>query len=274
MIDFISSQSLRKQLALLQVNRSSYYYRLNHPKITSEGDITLMHLIDRIHTLSPCYGSRTIRAELTRQLGKSINRKRVQRLMRVMGIEALYQKPNLSVPDSQHPVYPYRLKGIKPQTINHIWSVDITYIPLLGSFLYLVAILDWYSRYIIAWQLSDSLEVGFCCETINQALTTNIPLIHNSDQGSQFTSLEYLAHLWQYPEIVISMDGRSRAYDNIFIERLWRTIKYEEVYLKEYSSPKEARENLTAYINYYNQRRLHQSLSYHTPAEIYFSAGR
>lgn len=237
-------------------------------------EIELMNKIDRIHTESPCYGSRPITAELRRELKMDINRKRIQRLMRLMGIEAIYSKPNLSCGNREHPIYPYQIRDVIASKANHIWSVDITYIPLLGNYMYLVAILDWYSRYILSWRLSDNLEVGFCCEAIDEALKFGIPIFHNSDQGSHFTSYDYLAHLWQYPEIVISMDGRARAYDNIFIERLWRTIKYEEVYLKAYSSPKEARENITEYINYYNKRRLHQSLKYKTPAEIYFSKGR
>lgn len=231
-----------------------------------------MNLIDRIHTKSPCYGSRPITHELSSQLREPINRKRVQRLMRLMGIEAIYPKPNLSKVDYQHPIYPYLLKGVRPEYPDHIWSIDITYIPLQGSFMYLVAILDWYSRYILSWHLADSMEVGFCCQVVAEALEINIPLIHNSDQGSQLTSPEYLAHLWQYPQIQISMDGKGRALDNIFIERLWRTIKYEEVYLKDYQSPRQARTDIANYINYYNQERRHQSLNYQRPAEVYFKS--
>jgi putative transposase len=231
-----------------------------------------MKQIDQVYTDWPVYGSRKIAGELVRRLKQPVNRKRVRRLMKAMGIEAIYPKPNLSRSHPEHPIYPYLLKGVVAKYPDHIWGVDITYIPMHKGWLYLVAILDWYSRYIVAWELSDNLEAAFCAYALNQALNQAQPHIHNSDQGVQFTSAEYLAHLWQYHDIRISMDGRGRAFDNIFTERLWRTIKYEEVYLKDYSSPKEARESLNNYIYLYNHKRIHQSLNYYTPAEVYQKA--
>lgn len=191
--------------------------------------------------------------------------------MKVMGIEAIYPKRNLSQPDTSHARYPYLLRGVAVTHPNHVWGVDITYIRLKKDWLYLVVIMDWYSRYILAWELSDSLSIWFCLNVLKKGLTIGIPEIHNSDQGSQFTSNEYVEILKGYPTIKISMDARGRCFDNIFNERLWRTIKYEEVYLKDYQSPNEAERSLTEYISFYNGERLHQSLQYKTPAEVYFS---
>lgn len=228
-----------------------------------------MHEIDRIYTECPFYGGRKITRQLKRN-GLEVNHKRVCRLMRLMGIQAIYPKPNLSQSNQQHPVYPYLLKDLVINRPNQVWGVDITYIRLKKAWLYLVAILDWLSRYVLAWELSDSLEVEFCLEALRKALKATLPDIHNSDQGIQFTSEPYLSLLKSYPAIRISMDGRGRAFDNIFNERLWRTIKYEEVYLKEYRTPKEAKANLKNYFDFYNYKRLHQSLDYQTPAEMYF----
>lgn len=190
--------------------------------------------------------------------------------MKVMGIEAIYPKPNLSQNHQSHPAYPYLLKDTVIDKPNQAWGVDITYIRLNKVWLYLVAILDWFSRSVLSWELSDSLEVGFCLEVLKRALKIALPDIHNSDQGIQFTSEAYLSILKSHPSIRISMDGRGRAFDNIFIERLWRTIKYEEVYLKDYQTPREARQSLTDYFTFYNQKRPHQALGYQTPNEVYF----
>lgn len=235
----------------------------------SEEDLQIMHTIDQIYTKCPMYGWPRMTAKLHRE-GFTVNHKRVYRLMKIMGIEAMFPKRNLSIPAVGHLIYPYLLDNIVASRPNHIWGIDITYVRLKKDWLYLVAILDWYSRYVIAWELSDSLNIWFCLEVLKKALTVGIPDIHNSDQGSQFTSDEYLSILKQY-QIRISMDHKGRAFDNIFNERLWRTIKYEEVYLKDYQSPNEAEQSLKDYIKFYNEERLHQSLKYNTPAEIYFA---
>ena len=229
-----------------------------------------MSRIDKVYTDHPFYGSRKITAQLKRE-GCLVNRKKVQRLMRLMGIQAIYPKPNLSQNNQSHPVYPCLLKDTVIRRPNQAWGVDITYIRLNKAWLYLAAILDWFSRSVLAWELSDNLEMGFCLEVLKRALKIATPNIHNSDQGTQFTSEAYLNILKSHPDIRISMDGRGRAFDNIFIERLWRTLKYEEVYLKDYQTPKEARRSLDNYFKFYNQERPHQALGYKTPIEVYFS---
>lgn len=226
-----------------------------------------MRKIDEIYTETPSCGSRKIREMLISE-GYKINRKRVQRLMRQMGIEVIYPRPNLSKPDLIYKKYPYLLKGVKIEDVNHVWSTDITYIPLKKGYIYLVAILDWFSRYVITWKLSNNLESGFCIEALREALDKGNPKIFNSDQGTQFTCGRFLEIL-EARKIQISMDGKGRAFDNIYIERFWRTIKYEEVYCKAYESYHEAKENLNEYIKYYNERRLHQSLGYKTPFEVF-----
>jgi len=188
-----------------------------------------------------------------------------------MGIQAIYPKPNLSKPDKQHKIYPYLLTGVKINRPNQVWGADISYIKINGSWAYLVAIMDWFSRFVVSWELSGSLEADFCIVALENGLQTAIPEIHNSDQGSQFTANEYLAVLESIPQIRISMDSRGRVFDNIFNERLWRTVKYEEVYLKEYYSLAEARESLRGYFKFYNNKRFHQSLGYKTPAKVYFA---
>lgn len=228
-----------------------------------------MQEIDRIYTDYPFYGIRRITAQL-KQDGSITSRKKVQRLMQVMGIQAIFSRRNSSQPNKNHPVFPYLLKDLKVNHADQVWSTDITYIKLKGDWLYLVAIIDWFSRYVVAWNLADSMAMDFCIKTLSQALELNIPEIHNSDQGSQFTSAEYTGIL-QTKNIKISMDGKGRCFDNIFIERLWRSVKYEEVYLKDYQSPKEARQSLTEYFKFYNQKRLHQSLNYQTPEKVYFN---
>lgn len=258
---------ISRQADLLGVSRSSVYY---DPIPVSPEELDLMERVDKIYTDYPFYGSRKIAKQLTRDLKRSVNRKPVQRLMRKMGIEAVYPKRNLSVNTAQHLIFPYLLKGIDITRPNHVWGTDITYLKLNGGFLYLTAILDWYSRFVLSWELSNTLDNWFCLEAAkNAADKFGLPKITNSDQGVQYTSSDYI-DFWQNKEVQISMDGRGRALDNIFTERLWRTVKYEEVYLKSYQSEIEARENLTKYFEFYNYRRLHETLGYQTPAQVYF----
>ena len=229
-----------------------------------------MRKIDEVYTGLPFYGSPKITKELKNQ-GIIVNHKKIERLMAEMGLQALVPQKNTSKPHPNHPVFPYLLRTKRIIYPNQVWGTDITFIRAKGLWFYLVAILDWYSRYVLSWQLSRTLTADFCVNALDQALTIARPEIHNSDQGSQFTSFEYIAKLREYPEIQISMDGRGRCFDNIFTERLWRTVKYEEVYLKEYQSFDEAQESLNGYFNLYNTRRLHESLNYLTPQKVYFS---
>jgi putative transposase len=258
-----SRLSVRRQCELLGVNRASLYYRA-----VGEGaeSLELRRRIDEEYTRCPFYGSRRLTAWLRAQ-GFEVNRKRVVRLMRVMGLEAVYPKPRLSQPGEGHQIYPYRLQEVKVERVNQVWSTDITYIRLAQGFVYLVAVMDWFSRYVLSWALSVSLEVDFCLEALRGALRRGRPEIFNSDQGSQFTSPRFTGEL-EARGITISMDGRGRCLDNIFLERLWRSLKYEEVYLRDYRAVGEARESITRYFEFYNQRRLHQSLGYRTPAAI------
>jgi putative transposase len=257
---------LCQQAELLGLSRSSLYYKPAKP--TAE-EVAIKHRIDEIYTRYPFYGSRRIRVQLNRE-GHQINRKRVQRYMREMAIEGVCPGPNLSRRNQEHKVYPYLLRGIKLDYPNQVWGIDITYIRLVGGWLYLVAILDWYSRYIISWELDQSLEMGFVMKAVDKGLSLGKPQIWNSDQGSHFTSQVYVSRL-EENQIQISMDSKGRALDNIFTERLWRTIKYEDIYLKEYKSPRQAREGLKQYIEFYNEERPHSSLSYRTPAQVYSS---
>jgi putative transposase len=256
---------LREQADLLGVSRSSLYYQ---PRPASAEEVQLKHRIDEIYTELPFYGARKIAAQLERE-GMSINRKTVGRYMQEMGIAAIYPGPNLSKRNQKEGVYPYLLRNITSAYPNHIWGIDITYIRLRGGWMYLVALLDWYSRYVVSWQLDQTLEMPFVLETVQRALQQAVPVICNSDQGSHFTSPHYL-DLLKTANVQISMDGKGRALDNIFTERFWRTVKYEEVYIHDYLSPREARQALTRYFTFYNQRRLHQALDYQTPAEVYF----
>lgn len=257
---------LIRQCELLGISRSGYYYQ---PRRESPENLALMNRIDEIYTGKPYYGIRKITAQLRRE-GNAVNRKRIARLMNLMGIQAIYPKKNTSKSHPEHTKYPYLLKGLGINRPNQVWGTDITYIRAGGTWFYLVAIMDWYSRYVLSWKLSPTLETGFCVESLEEALRIAVPDIHNSDHGSQFTAEEYLSILKKYPEIKISMDGRGRCFDNIFTERLWRNVKYEEVYLKDYSSYREAEESLREYFRVYNRERLHQSLNYQTPAEVYF----
>lgn len=251
---------------MLTINRTSLYYK---PAPPSAEEVAIKHCIDEIYTERPFYGSRRITAQLSRK-NILVNRKRVQRYMREMGIAGICPGPNLSKRNTEHKVYPYLLRNIKASYSNHIWGIDITYIRLKHGWMYLVAVLDWYSRYIVSWELDQVLEIPFVLSTVKQALICAKPLICNSDQGSHFTSPQYIQIL-QDNGVQISMDGKGRATDNIFTERLWRSIKYEEVYLNDYTSPREARRRIGQYIDFYNNDRPHQSLGYKTPSEVYHS---
>jgi putative transposase len=259
--------SIRRQCELLGANRSGLYYQ---PLGESEENLQLMRLLDEQYTRAPFYGSRRM-VEWLATKGFKVNRKRVRRLMEAMGIEAVYPKPKLSAPGEGHRIYPYLLRDVKVTRLNQVWSTDITYIRMAQGFVYLVAVMDWFSRYVLSWRLSLTLELDFCIEALKCALRRGPkPEIFNSDQGSQFTSEKFTGEL-AAREIGISMDGRGRCMDNIFIERLWRSLKYEEVYLKDYASVTEARSGIEKYLRFYNHERLHQSLDYRTPAAIYLA---
>ena len=246
-----------RQCALLGVSRSSLYYR---PKATSEEDLSLMREMDRQYLETPFYGSRRMKAWLERR-GIAVNRKRVQRLMRAMGMRAIYRRPSTSRKAPEHRVYPYLLRNARITRPNQVWAADITYLPMARGFLYLVAVMDWYSRYVLSWRLSNTLEAGFCAE----ALGKGKPEVFNTDQGSQFTSLEFTQVLHDRG-VRISMDGKGRYQDNIFVERLWRTVKYEEVNLKAYANVLDAQRGLEDYFRFYNELRPHQALGYRTPS--------
>ncbi len=262
-----SSLSIRQQCELLDINRSTLYYT---PMGYDEYTIKLMRLIDEQFTKTPFYGVPRMTACLQR-FGHQINHKRIERLYRIMGLATIYPKKNLSKRNLEHKIYPYLLRGIEIKNVNQVWSTDITYIRLSKGFVYLVAIIDWYSRYIVDWQLSITLESYFCVETLNRALKFGRCEIFNTDQGSQFTSPKFTDILLEHA-IKISMDGRGRALDNIFIERFWRAIKYELIYLMELNTVAEARGHIGQYMEFYNNERPHQSLNYKTPAEIYLNA--
>lgn len=251
---------------MIDLNRSSYYYS---PLGVSQEELEIMAKIDRIYTDYPFYGVRKITEELRRQ-GSFYNHKRIWRLMQLMGIQALMPKKNLSKPEKDHLIYPYLLRGLEIKTNNQVWSSDITYLPLYKSYAYLAAVIDWFSRYVISWELSNSMDVYFCLEALDKALRQGKPKIFNTDQGSQFTSKIFTGTITSN-KIEMSMDSKGRALDNIFIERLWRSLKYEDIYLKEYRSFSELREGLKNYFDFYNNRRIHQALNYKTPAEIYFN---
>jgi putative transposase len=260
-----SELPLSLQADLLSLSRASLYYQ---PRPPSAEEVQLKHRIDEIYTQSPFYGARKIAAQLQRE-GMGINRKTVGRYMSEMGIAAIYPGPNLSKRNHKEGVYPYLLRHITSAYPNHIWGIDITYIRLQAGWMYLVAVLDWFSRFVVSWELDQTLELPFVLTAVERALNQATPCIWNSDQGSHFTSPQY-CQLLQAAHVQISMDGKGRALDNIFTERLWRTVKYEEVYLHEYTSPREARQALTRYFAFYNQQRPHQSLENQTPAEVYF----
>jgi putative transposase len=253
------------QSELLSLNRTSLYYEPAEP---AAEEVAAKHRIDEIYTAHPYYGSRRITVLLCRE-GRWISRPTVQRYMREMGIAGIAPGPNLSKRNVAHKLYPYLLRGLAISRPNQVWGIDITYIRLLGGWMYLVAVLDWFSRYVVSWELDQTLEMPFVLQAVECALAQASPLIWNSDQGSHFTSPQYTEKLLS-AGIQISMDGKGRAVDNIFTERLWRTVKYEEVYLKDYITPREARRGLDQYLTFYNQERPHQSLGYQTPAQVYF----
>ncbi len=256
---------MRRQCELLGLSRTALYYK---PHGESGENLGLMRLLDEQYTRTPFYGVQRMTAWLKQQ-GYEINCKRVRRLLREMGLEAIYPKPRLSAPEAGHRIYPYLLRGVRVERVNEVWSTDITYIRLWEGFVYLVAMMDWYSRYVLAWEVSISLESSFCVSTLEWALRQGQPEVFNSDQGSQFTSEVFTERLRSRGKR-ISMDGRGRALDNIFVERLWRSVKYEEVYLKDYRSVMEAIQGLRAYFEFYNNEGLHQSLNYKTPAAVYW----
>lgn len=256
--------SIAHQCRLLGVNRSGLYY---HPVEADPEDLLLQRLVDEQFTRTPFYGNRRMCAYVGTQ-GIACGRDRMRSVMETLGIEAIYPKRNLSVPHPAHKKYPYLLRGKVISAPNQVWSTDITYIRLQRGAVYLAAVLDWYSRYVLSWRVSTTLDADFCCEALEEALEYGVPLIFNTDQGSQFTSQSFTDILLNR-KIQISMDGRGRALDNVFVERLWRSVKYEEVYLKEYVLVRDAREGLGAYFKFYNHERLHQSLDYRTPAVVH-----
>ena len=253
-----------RQCELLGLSRSSYYYESERD---DSYNLMLMNLIDEQFTRTPFYGVPRMTAWLNVQ-GQAVNPKRVRRLMRLMGLHAIYPKPRLSSSNQTHKKYPYLLRGLMIDHPDQVWCADITYIRMVHGFVYLVAIMDWYSRFVLAWEISTTLDTAFCLAALEQALELSKPGIFNTDQGSQFTSLEFTGRLEQ-DGIQISMDGRGRVFDNIFIERLWRSVKYEEVYLHQYQTVSEARTLLTKYFLFYNMERLHESLGYQTPYQVY-----
>lgn len=260
--------SIVRQTTLLDISRSGFYYQ---PAPASPDEIRIMGCMDKIFTDCPFYGSRKIKHELEEKPYEIfICREHVQHLMRRMGLEAIYPKKVTTIPHLQHLKYPYLLKNVIAQRPNQVWGTDITYIRLLGGFCYLVALLDWFSRYVVAWTISETLDIDFCIENLQRALQLNIPEIHNSDQGSHFTSPLYTGLLTAHPSIQISMDGRGRCMDNIFTERLWRTVKYENIFIRDYRTPMEAKHGIGEYFDFYNYKRKHQSLGYRTPASLYF----
>jgi putative transposase len=258
--------SIRRQCALLGLQRSTFYYRAAGE---TAYNLQLMRLIDRQYTRTPFYGWRRMTAWLRRE-GHEVNGKRVRRLMRLMGLQAIYPRPQTSTAAAGHKRYPYLLRGRAVTHPGQVWSADITYVPLRQGFMYLVAVIDWYSRYVLAWELSNTLDSHFCQVALRQALEQGRPEIFNTDQGAQFTAVAFTTIL-EEAGIQISMDGRGRALDNIFVERLWRTVKYENIYLRDYAVVLELEAGLHDYFQFYNQERLHQSLGYRTPAEVHFA---
>jgi putative transposase len=263
-----SEVSVLAQCELLSLNRSGGYYL---PRPVDERSLLIQRRIDESYTACPFYGIRKITAQL-RQDGLLVNHKAVARHMQIMGLQAIFPGPKLSKRGEQHAVYPYLLRGLKLERPNQVWGIDITYVRLDGGWRYLCAVLDWYSRFVVSWTLDVTLEIGFVLEAIRSALAIAPPTICNSDQGSHFTSRQY-TDLLLAAHVQISMDGKGRALDNIFTERLWRTVKYEEVYLHDYTAPRQARTGLTGYFDFYNYRRVHQALGYLTPAQSYFMKG-
>lgn len=262
-----SDITISRQATILDISRASLYYQ---PVPISQEDINLMNLIDKIYTKCPFYGARQIKKVLKREHKIIVSRPHVSRLMKNMGIEAIYPKPNLSKPNIQNQTYPYLLRNLTIDHPDQVWGTDVTYIKLNQGFCYLVAIMDWFSRYVIAWELSNSLDIEFVTRNLQKALAINIPEIENSDQGSHFTSPQYTSIL-EENRVKISMDGKGRCMDNIFTERLWRSVKYENIYIKSYNDIVEARAGLTEYFRIYNNERPHSGLNDLTPSEVYFN---
>ena len=258
------SLSIRRQCELVGLNRATFYYR---PAQESDLNLALMRAIDQQYTKTPFYGWLRMTIYLRKQ-GRAINPKRVRRLMHKMGLQAVYPKRRTTIAAPGHKVYPYLLRDLAITRPNQVWSADITYLPMQRGFMYLVAVMDWYSRYVLAWQLSNTLDEWFCLEALDQALVQGRPDIFNTDQGSQFTAQAFTSRL-EAAEVRVSMDGRGRALDNVFIERLWRSVKYEDVYLYEYETVAELEQGLRGYFTFYNQERAHQGLSYRYPVEVY-----
>jgi putative transposase len=266
MVDRKDPVPVTRQCALLDLPRSTFYHT---PKPVTDEELGLMALIDRCHLKHPYYGSRRIRDWLEDQ-GHTVNRKRIQRLMRIMGITALYPKRNLSLANQAHKVYPYLLRNLVIDRPNQVWATDITFIPMARGFVYLVAVMDWYSRRVLSWRLSNTLDTSFCTEALEEAIERyGAPEIFNTDQGCQFTSDDFTGVLKEH-DIKISMDGKGRWIDNVFVERLWRSVKYEEVYLKAYDDIRSARASLGNYFEFYNSERRHQSLDRRTPDQVYY----
>lgn len=257
--------SKRRQCELLSLNRSSLYYA-RQPE--NQENLAIMEMIDRQYMETPYYGIRKM-TEIVRKAGYPVNRKRIQRLMQLMGIQAIYQKPRTSKGNPAHKKYPYLLKSKVIDRPNQVWAADITYIPMAQGFVYLVAIVDWYSRYILSWRVSTTMDSRFCLTALEEAIAKyGAPEIFNTDQGSQFTCQDWIDSLLD-ANIQISMDGKGRFLDNIFVERIWRTVKYEDIYLKRYETVRELKSGLDEYIGFYNTRRIHQALDYQTPADVY-----
>jgi putative transposase len=256
--------SVRRQCELLGLSRSSLYYE---PAAETAENLRLMRLLDQEYTAHPFLGSRRLTAWLIGQ-GEEVNRKRVQRLMRLMGLEAIYPKPKLSAAGAGHRIYPYLLRHVRIHRPDQVWSTDITYVPLTSGFMYLAAIIDWYSRYVLAWRLSNTLDGSFCLDMLDEALSRGRPEVFNTDQGVQFTAAAWTGRL-ESAGVKVSMDGKGRCLDNVFVERLWRTVKYEDIYLRGYEAVPQLRQGLGRYFPYYNQERPHQALGYRTPAAVY-----
>jgi putative transposase len=259
--------SMRRQCELLGLPRASFYYE---PAGVSAEDLRLMRRIDEQYTARPFFGSRRMVVWLGQQ-GEDVNRKRVQRLMRIMGLEAIDPKPRLSLAGKGHRIYPYLLRGVKIERQDQVWSTDITYIPMASGFMYLAAVIDWYSRYVIAWRLSNTMDGSFCVELLEEALGSGKPEVFNTDQGAQFTAEAFTGCL-ERAGVSVSMDGRGRALDNVFVERLWRSVKYEDIYIQDYETVPELYRGLARYFGFYNDERPHQSLEYRTPAVVYREA--
>jgi putative transposase len=256
---------VRRQCELLGLSRSSLYYE---PAGETPQNLRLMRLIDEEYTAHPFQGSRKMTIWLRQVHEEEVNRKRVQRLMRRMGLEAIYPKPKLSLAGQGHRVFPYLLRDRAIERPDQVWSADITYVPMAMGFMYLAAVIDWFSRYVIAWRLSNSLDGSFCLEMLEEALGTGTPEVFNTDQGVQFTAEAFTGRLVK-AGVAVSMDGKGRCLDNVFVERLWRTVKYEELYLRCYETVPQLQRGLTGYLGFYNEERFHQSLAYRTPAQVY-----